>query len=216
MKNSKVIELVKEKNLTIPMYIFKLRSNFDIELFEFIFLMYLYNLGDKIIFDVNTIANGFGINLGEAMNYISKLQDKKLLALVVIKNEKNITEEYISLDLFYEKLSKFLVEEFNTTSEVDAKTIFEIIEREFGRTLTPIEYEIIKAWLDSNYSEELIKEAVKEASFNGVANLRYIDKILYEWSKKGFKNKEDIDKNRVSFKETKEKPQLFDYDWMEE
>ena len=49
--------------------------------------------------------------------------------------------------------------------------------------LSPMEYEIIKAWLDNDMSEELIKEALKEATFNGVSNLRYIDKILYEWGK---------------------------------
>ena len=47
------------------------------------------------------------------------------------------------------------------TSKSDNSTIFEDIEREFGRTLSPTEYEIIKAWLDTNISEDIIREAVK-------------------------------------------------------
>ena len=73
------------------------------------------------------------------------------------------------------------IDEVNNTSNSENSNIFEIIEKEFGRTLSPIEFEIIKAWLDNDMSEELIREAIKEATFNGVSNLRYIDKILYEW-----------------------------------
>ena len=41
----------------------------------------------------------------------------------------------------------------------NSKTIFELIEREFGRVLSPMEYEIIKAWTENNISNELIEEA---------------------------------------------------------
>ena len=45
-------------------------------------------------------------------------------------------------------------------------------------------------------SEEIITEAVREATFNGVSNLRYIDKILFEWNKKGITTAKDVDDNR--------------------
>ena len=35
---------------------------------------------------------------------------------------------------------------------------------------------------------------LKEAIYNGISNFRYIDRILYEWNKKGLKNKEDVGK----------------------
>ena len=99
----------------------------------------------------------------------------------------------------------------------NSKTIFELIEREFGRVLSPMEYEIIKAWTENNISNELIEEAVKEAIFNGVTNHRYIDKILYEWQKKGIKNKHDVEENRQRFKKEKpEKMEVFEYNWLED
>ena len=80
-----------------------------------------------------------------------------------------------------------------------------------------MEYEIVKAWIDSGYSFEIIKEAVKEATFNGVSNLRYIDKILYEWNKKGIKTIEDVEKNRTKRQEEKkEKVEVFEYNWLED
>ena len=66
-----------------------------------------------------------------------------------------------------------------------------------------MEYEIINAWLEKSYSEEMIIGALKEAVYNGVNNLRYIDKILYEWSKKGFKNMNDVS-NHLRVKEDKQ------------
>ena len=53
-----------------------------------------------------------------------------------------------------------------------------------------IEFEIINAWLKSGMNEEIIIGALKEATYNGVSNLRYIDKIIYEWNKKDLKRKD--------------------------
>ena len=51
---------------------------------------------------------------------------------------------------------------------------------------------MINAWISSGMDEEMIIGALKEATFNGVSNLRYIDRIIYEWGKKGFKNMNDV------------------------
>ena len=42
-----------------------------------------------------------------------------------------------------------------------------------------------------------------------------VDKILYEWKKKGINNKEDIEKDRKQFKKNNtKKTEMFDYDWL--
>ena len=102
----------------------------------------------------------------------------------------------------------------DTKEEDSNSNIFSLFEKEFGRTLSPMEYEIINAWFDSGYSEELITLALKEATYNGVSNLRYNDKIIYEWGKKGIKTKEDVEKDRKKFKSNSKKKELFDYDWL--
>ena len=62
----------------------------------------------------------------------------------------------------------------------------------------------------------MITLALKEATYNGVSSLRYIDKIIYEWGKKGIKTKEQVEKDRKQFKnnENNNKKELFDYDWL--
>ena len=217
MKKDKIINLLKEKNIIIPIYIYKLYPQLNIDLETFMFLMYLYNSGDKIIFDAHKISEEFGVTLEKVLSYVDKLSNNKLINFCIIKNDKGISEEYISLEYFYEKLSLLLMDSNSNDTDNNSKTIFELIEREFGRVLSPMEYEIIKAWTENNISNELIEEAVKEAIFNGVTNLRYIDKILYEWQKKGIKNKHDVEENRQRFKKEKpEKMEVFEYNWLED
>ena len=156
------------------------------------------------------------------MNNVSILSDKNFIKVEVVKNEKGLMEEVVKLDDFYSKMALLVVDDSNN-NDTSKSNIFETIEKEFGRTLSPIEYEIIKAWLDNNISEDLIKEALKEATFNGVSNLRYIDKILYEWGKKGFVTSEDVKNNKKKRNASKEihedknvDLEIMDWDWFDD
>lgn len=65
-----------------------------------------------------------------------------------------------------------------------AADLFSVFEQEFGRLLSPFECETISGWLDQDrYSEEVIRFALKEAVFAGKLSLKYIDRILLEWSR---------------------------------
>ena len=198
MKSSKLIEIFKQGNMVIPLYLLQHFKDLKLKLEEFIFLMYLYNLGDNFVFDPTKFGNDLNMSLVEVMSFIEALTDKKFIRVESKKNDKGIMEEFIIMDDFYSKLTMITIDEVNKeTNDVSKSDIFEVIQKEFGRTISPIEYEIIKAWIESGINESVIKEAVKEATFNGVSNLRYIDKILYEWGKLGVKTVEDVEKNRM-------------------
>lgn len=222
MKSSKLIEILRKGNMVIPLFLLQNYKKLKLEIDEFIFLMYLYNLGDKFLFDPGRFKEDLNLELKDIMNYIGVLTDKSFIKVDVIKNDKGLMEEVVLLDDFYSKLSFLVMDEVNNSSNSDNSNIFEIIEKEFGRTLSPMEYEIIKAWLDNNMSEDLIKEAIKEATFNGVSNLRYIDKILYEWGKAGINTVEAVEENRR--KRGKFKPEsnddvdmeIVDWNWFDE
>ena len=61
-------------------------------------------------------------------------------------------------------------------------------------------------------------EALKEAIYNGVSSLKYIETILYNWRKKGYKTKAEVrdakNKYYESKKEQKEEKEIFYYDWL--
>ena len=196
MKNSKIVEIFKDGNMVIPIYLLKHYKDLKLEFNEFIFMMYLYNLGNNILFDPDKICNDLNIDLSIVMNYIGTLTDKGFVKVDVLKNEKGLMEEVLILDDFYNKLSLMSISDDKKEKDSSQSNIFEVIEKEFGRTLGTIEIEIIKAWLENNIDEDLIKEALKEAVYNGVSNLRYIDKILYEWGKANIKSVEDVEEHR--------------------
>ena len=219
MKSGKLTELLKKGNFVVPYYLFQLRDKLSLSLEELIFIIYLTNLGDKIVFDPEKISTDLNMNLENIMVMVDSLSEKKYLSVDVSKNDKGIMEEYIVLDLFYDKVTMLLMEDINQADTVVKVNVYEKIEQEFGRPITSIEYEIIKSWLENGTSEELVLEALKEAVFNGVTNLRYMDKILYEWTKKGIKNREDVEKNQIKHREEKKqesKLELFDYDWFDD
>ncbi len=221
MKSSKLLEFLKKGNVSIPLYLIQNYKKLNISLEEFLFLMYLYNLGDKVLFDPKRYSNDLNVNNKDIMNYISNLSDKNLITVKTLKTEKGLLEEYILLDGFYDKLSIFMMEEINDTDSKKESDIYELIQKEFGRTIGTIEIEIINAWLENNISEDLIKEALKEAVLNGVFNLKYIDKILYEWGKDGIKTVKDVEERRAKRKKKKEEKEdididIVDWDWFDE
>lgn len=217
MNYANLKNMVESNNIVIPLYIYKELPKLEIELKTFMFLMYLYSKGKSIPFNINTLNEEFPSNIQEIMSYIDELQKKKLIEIKVTKNEKNVFEEHISIENFYEKISLLML---NSFKEEDYKTdIFSVLESEIGKQLSPIEIELVKGWKEYNYNDDVIKEAIKEAVYNGVANLRYIDKILFTWNKKGLKSVEDIEKDRKEFRgkeKNKPKVEIFDYDWMED
>ena len=81
-----------------------------------------------------------------------------------------------------------------------------------------MEYELINNWIKKGISEDLILTALKEAIFNGTLTLRYIDSILSEWQRKGFKTSNDVSLylKKKSAKEKKLENTLFDYNWLDE
>lgn len=223
MKTSKLVDIFRQGNIVIPLFLLQHYQDFQLKLEEFVFLMYLYHCGGSFLFDPKKFGEDLNLPISDVMNYIDVLIEKKLIRVEVVKNDKGLMEETVLLDDFYNRLSFFMMDQANGTSNSEKSNIFEIIEKEFGRTLSPMEYEIIKAWLDNQMSEELILEAIKEATFNGVSNLRYIDKILYEWGKLGIKTVIDVEEHRKKrnqkLKEENNQDvdlELMDWNWFDE
>lgn len=209
MKENVINELIVINNdLIIPDYFIKYISEFDLDNYEFILLLYFMNNKNNLCFDVMKISNDLYLESSKVLEIISNLTEKKYITIEMKKNN-GVIEEYISLELFYDKI-KMLLSDFN--NENKSSDIYSIFEEEFGRTLSPTEYEMISNWQNCNISDDLIKSALKEAVLSGVNNLRYIDKILFEWNKKGYKSSSDIVKK--DYKDDDYIEELYDYDWL--
>lgn len=210
-----VVEMLKLKNLSIPGVLFfntgKLGINYD----ELYFLTYILNI-DNLEFDMVKIGKELNMKPKDVLKLVNDLSEKNLLKLDVIKKDMDV-KEMINLDLLYNKMAFISMEK---KKEVKIKNIlFDKFEAEFKRPLTPREYQIINVWKEIGYLDETILLALKEASYNEVFSIAYIDKILNNWSNKGIRTKEDVEKNREEYAKKKEEVIGLEddgYDWLNE
>ena len=111
----------------------------------------------------------------------------------------------ICLNHFEEKLLE------NKEAPVEEKmNMIDVFEEQFGRPLTPMEFDSIKEWVQSGYSEEMILKALKEAVKSQVLTLRYIEGILINWAQNGVKER------YIDEKPQERKVKESHYHWWEE
>lgn len=208
----KVISLIKDKSFSFPKILLKNYRQLKISSDELVILIFLIN-NNNTLYDPKRISEELNISLNNVLELINNLITNGLIE-IGIKTINQVKEEHLSLDPLYQKLAFTIINE--EVKEEDHSNIFDSFEQEFGRTLSPIEYELINSWLEQNFSEELIMLALKEAVFNGVSHLRYIDKILFSWQKKGIKTEKDVEKERINYgkKKRAEVKDMFEYDWL--
>lgn len=99
----------------------------------------------------------------------------------------------------------------NENEELD---IYKYIESNFGRLLSPIEYEEVQSWDDN----ELTKYAIKQAILNGKCNIKYISRILESYQKNSITTIQQAQASEENFKNQNNKqkvesvPDWFDKD----
>ena len=192
-------KIFETKDFVINTNIIKNISHLDINIDEFLLLLYFINVSCNLNSD--DIKEKLGFDEERIVNTFSSLVNKKYIEMVVTNKNGEVIEQ-INLDPFYDRLA--LNSNTNNNKESDIYSLFEI---EFGRTLSSFEYELINKWIESGVSEETIKNALKEAILNNVRSFKYIDKIIYDWSKNGVKKR---------IKEDKSLEEMFEYDWLDD
>lgn len=203
----KLVDILKTEPFYVPNILLKNYKKLNITDSELIILIYLINT--EKTFNPKLVAKDLNFKLNDVMEIINSLIDKNIIKLEIIN--KKVREEKINLEELYNKLAFIIID--NKVKK--SSNLFDVFEQEFGRTLSPMDYEIITDW-QKDFDDSLILLALKEAVFNNVTNLRYIDKIIRDWHKKGIKNEQDVINDRKKFESKKSNKKLFDYDWLNE
>lgn len=208
--DNNIIKVLKDKNYVVPSYILKNYKKLNLSIDAFVMLIYLINVEEPISFDIKKLSKKLNLNKKDIMFSVDELKNQKIILIKLEENKEKRLEENIYLTPLYEKIFINVIDE----KEVEEDNIYSNFEEEFGRTLSPIEYELINSWNDS-YRKDIILEALKESVLNGVKNLKYVDRILFEWSKKGIKSIDQIKKDKEIFSKRKESNvEIPDFDWV--
>ncbi|KEI00088.1 DnaD domain-containing protein [Clostridium botulinum] len=125
-----------------------------------------------------------------------------------LKCTKYINEVYkhckdlsLNIKLIFEGLDDY-VDEDGICEQDEANEVISIFESNVY-ALTPIQQNKVKEWVKL-YATDVIILAIEEAVNNNVKNIKYIDKILRIWSKKGLYTVEAIKKYMIEWRISKE------------
>lgn len=157
--------------------------------------------------DINEITESTGFSQNKAYQVLHELIQKKLMRIKTLNDRNGQSFDVYDFSLMYDKLSGLSHQSDNsdyeinvkpnTMTESDRKGVFNQIESEFGRPLSPIEIETINQWLEEdNYKPKMIELALRESVLNQVYSLKYIDRILINWEKANIKTPVDVERNR--------------------
>ncbi len=191
-------KIFESRDFVVNSNIIKSISNIDITLDEFLLILYFINISCYL--DTNDIKDKIGFDDEKTYNTFSSLLNKKYIEIEVTNKNSGVSEK-VKLEPLYDRLA------LNKTIETNETDIYSLFERELGRTLSSFEYELINKWIEDGVNEDTIKNALKEAILNNVRSFKYIDKIIYDWTKNGTKK-------RVKDEGTLE--DMFEYDWLDD
>lgn len=195
--------LLKSGNTTIATLLLQHYRELGMSNTEFLIYLQIKSYNDRGISfpQTETIANAIGVSDNQIFQELHTMIAKHLMQINTVQQPGQLARDSYDFTQLYEKLAQFVkkAQTQAVTSQVDnaRETIFNQIETEFGRPLSPIELETISQWLDEDhYKVELIRLALKESVLNQVYNLKYMDRILLTWQKKHLTTAEQVQQER--------------------
>ena len=101
--DDRLMDLISEKPIIVPKIFLKNYRKLNISSDEFIVILTIMDMGNKVIYDPISIANELNMDKMMVMEIINNLVEKNILLIISEKNNRK-TLEYISLELLYEKI----------------------------------------------------------------------------------------------------------------
>lgn len=215
-----MLKILSSKKMVLSTYLIRVALDNKLSLNEFLVLVYFDNCFNSAL-DIDLIGSTLGLDEASVMEAFNGLMVKGLVNIESCKDLENRMQEVVTLCGVYDCICD---DAFEVVQEEVKTDIFKTFEQELGRTISSMELELINGWLSNGTSEELVLGALREAVYNGVTSFKYIDRIIYEWEKKGFKTMDDVSKHLMSRRETKtssesinkKEQEVADYDWVNE
>ncbi|MDF2606427.1 MAG: primosome, DnaD subunit [Bacillales bacterium] len=204
--NKNLIDWIENGIVSFPRILLNKYKDIGLNETELIVVLHIYSSiqEGKFFPTPDEISKQMTISLDECAKNLRSLMQRGYIQIEQHTSENNMMYEKYSLTSLWEKICKdeeviSLQLEKNKLED----NVFQLFENEFGRTLSPIEYETIQIWIEQDkYDFELIKAALREAVLLGKINFRYIDRILFEWDKKGIKTVKQANEQGSKFRST--------------
>ncbi|MHC5267759.1 DnaD domain protein [Enterococcus sp. LJL98] len=225
-------EFLKNGQTTISNLILENYRKIGLSNEEFLLWLQLHRYAEKNIFfpDLTEIAKNMNVNQQEIYYLLNQLVQKQFIQITSKKDAQGMVQDAYDLSLIYQKLHLLLAQKEEENKEMvreeKVSQLYQSFEAEFGRPLSPMEYQRIGQWLEEDqYQVELIQLALREAVLNQAYSLNYIDRVLLSWERKNIRTSEQVAgeqqrrKRQMMQKEegtSKALPKVSLHNWLEE
>lgn len=147
--------------------------------------------------NLELLAKRLNWTTNQLYNQLNLLIEKQMMQIVQHTDEQGKKTDVYDFSPLYSKIEQFLTQkeqkQLNQNKQQKVQTLFRHFEEEFGRPLSPIEYQRINQWIDEDhYQTEIIYLALQEAVINQVYSLNYIDRILLSWERKNIRTSQQV------------------------
>ncbi len=142
------------------------------------------------------LALKMSLPVSEIDQILVELLNKNILEFDNAGSQMKTTLEPLKKRLYREfQISLIKDHEAVNSTEISGQiqNIYQVFEKEFGRTLSPLEFSRIREWVSVGYTDEVIINALHEAFANNKKSIRSIDKVLLKWA-----TREDVSKEGYS------------------
>lgn len=87
--------------------------------------------------------------------------------------------------------------QYNQENNIYNNNIYDFVEQNFGRTLSPVEYEEIQSWNDT----ELTRYAIKQSVMLNKCSIRYVSRILSAYERENVKTVQQAQERERQYNE---------------
>jgi len=193
--------------------------------------LYKYHESGNDFPDLTSIAVNMDCEQKEIYHLLNQLVEKQVITIESEKNSQGIRNDFYDFSAVFIKLEALQKQQQKQTEEINyeqkVQSLYQMFEKEFGRALSPIEYQRIGQWIEEDqYNPDLIRLALKEAVLNQAYSLNYIDRVLLSWERKNITTQQQVEEEQKRRKRTmlskettrseKDLPNVSLHNWLEE
>lgn len=152
----------------------------ETELAIIFMIQHLLKQGNTLITQ-ELLALKMTLSIQDIDQVLSHLLSKRLIEFESDNGEMKTTLKPLEQRLYREfevALLKRREESLEKGFDTQVQNIYGVFEKEFGRTLSPAEFQKIREWISLGYEEDVIIDALHEALDANKKSIRSIDKIL--------------------------------------
>ena len=138
---------------------------------------------DNRLVTAELLSLKMAMSLEEIDQVMVDLLQRQLIEFVTIEGKTQTSLKPVK-QLLYKRFQQQVIHQTQEVNLTEQTSLFQIIEKSFARTLSPLEISRIQDWLNFGYTPEQIQSALEEAIKKQTKSIRYVDKILQKLATK--------------------------------